>query len=312
MDGEELMIVQKKEEGLFEEEGKLPESHFASVKGSQIHYYDEGEGDPILFLHGIPTSAYLWRKVIPFLSSHSRCVAPDFIGMGKSGKPDLEYRVFDHINYIHGFIEKLGLKNITLVLHGWGSVIGFDYAKRYPENIKAIAFYESHLEPATEWGQLSLPIQQVATLLNHPGASYRAIMKQNYFVEKMLPRCTLSALSEEEMNYYRAPFSTIESRKPIWQFINELPLGRKAPKDVVTLMEDNLSFLQTVSIPKLMFYAIPGFMTTMESVGWAKANLSNLELYCFEDALHLAQESVPEKFAGGFLDWYKRIDQASA
>lgn len=297
------MTVQGKKHSPVE---NLPASHFAAVKGAQMHYYDVGAGDPILFLHGIPTSAYLWRNIIPSLSPHARCIAPDLIGMGKSDKPDIDYRVFDHIAYVDAFIETLGLKNITLVLHGWGSVIGFDYARRHPNNVKAIAFYESYVQPITDWHQLSLPVQQIATLLDHPGASYRAVMKQNYFIEKILPRSAIRQLTDDEMDHYRAPFLTLESRKPIWQYVNDMPFG-KGPKDVVDLMRQYSTFLQKSSMPKFMLYAVPGFVTTMETVAWSKENLPNIELACLDEALHLAQESMPEKFSEMLLSWYQRI-----
>ena len=275
-----------------------------AVKGSEMHYYDIGSGDPILFLHGIPTCAYLWRNIIPALSPYARCIAPDLIGMGQSDKPDIDYRVFDHIAYIEEFIDKLKLKNITLVLHGWGSVIGFDYARRNEKNIKAIAFYESHLQPVTDWNQLSLPVQQFATLLNRPGASYRSVIKQNYLVEKILPRSVIRELTDEEMANYRAPFPTPESRKPLWQYVNDLPLG-KGPVDVMSLIQSYSDWLQITKIPKLLLYAIPGFMTTMDNVRWANAHLPNIELASLDDALHLAQESVPEQFSAALLNWYR-------
>src|SRR3990167_11457352 len=228
-----------------------------SIKGSLMHYYDVGLGDPILFLHGVPTSSYLWRNIIPALKSHARCIAPDLIGMGQSDKPDIEYRVFDHIDYIDAFIDALKLKNITLVLHGWGSVIGLDYARRNEKNIKAIAFYESHFQPVTDWNQLSLPVQQFATLLNRPGASYRAVIKQNYFIEKLLPRSVIRELTDEEMDHYRAPFQTEDSRKPLWQYVNDLPLGN-GPGDVVALIQQYSKWLQETKMPKLMLYAIHG------------------------------------------------------
>ncbi len=113
----------------------LFKSKFMKVKNSRIHYIDVGEGDPIVFLHGVPTSNYIWRNIIPHLSSHARCIAPDLIGMGKSGKPEIDYTVFDHIDYIEDFIDSLNLKNITLVLHGLGSLIGLHYASKNKTNI---------------------------------------------------------------------------------------------------------------------------------------------------------------------------------
>lgn len=281
-----------------------PHSHFISVKGSNMHYDEMGSGDPILFLHGIPTSGYLWRHIMPALSSQARCIAPDLIGMGQSDKPDIDYRVFDHIAYIEAFIDALKLKNITLVLHGWGSVIGFDYASRHEKNIKAIAFYESHLQPVTHWDQLSLPVQQFATLLNRPGASYRAVIKQNYFIEKLLPRSVIRPLTSEEIAHYRAPFTTPESRKPLWQYVNDLPLG-KGPDEVVNLIQHYSTWLQKTKIPKLLLYAIPGFMTTIQDVQWARDHFPNIQIAPLDDALHLAQESVPEQFSAALLKWYE-------
>ena len=123
------------------------QSKYVEIAGSNIHYIDEGSGDPILFLHGNPTSCYVWRNIIPYLIPHGRCIAPDLIGMGKSDKPDLAYRFFDHSKYVEGFIEKLGLSHLTLVIQDWGSVLGFHYAMRHESNIKGLAFMEAGLKP---------------------------------------------------------------------------------------------------------------------------------------------------------------------
>ena len=128
-------------------------SNFVEVHGSKIHYIDEGKGEPIL-LHGNPTSSYLWRNIIPHLTNNARCIAPDLIGMGKSDKPDIEYRFFDHVQYIEGFIDKTNLKDITLVVHDWGSGLGFHYAMRNEDKIRGIAFMESILAPIESWDML--------------------------------------------------------------------------------------------------------------------------------------------------------------
>ena len=129
---------------------KFPfESKFIEINGSNMHYVDVGEGDTILFLHGQPTSSYLWRNIIPYMQTNTRCIAPDLIGMGKSDKPDIAYTYHDHYDYVVKFIEKLELKNITLVIHDWGSGLGFHYAKNHPNNIKGIAFMEAIITPMT-------------------------------------------------------------------------------------------------------------------------------------------------------------------
>lgn len=278
-------------------------SKFITVRGSRIHYREQGTGDPIVFLHGMPTSSYAWRNIMPALSAKARCIAPDLIGMGESDKPDIDYRIFDHINYIDDFIAALDLKNITFVLHDWGSLIGFDHAYRHESNIKALAFFESHIRPATDWNMLSLPVQQLASLLKRPGASYRAVIQQNYLVKKLLPRGVMRNLSPEEMAEYAKPFLTPESRKPLWQYIQDLPLGR-GPTDVIQLITRYSKWLEKTPIPKLMLYAIPGFITTISTVQWARDNLQNLTLIGLDDVLHFAQESVPELFSEKLLEWY--------
>jgi len=284
------------------------ESHFLPVLNAKMHYLQQGEGDPIVFIHGMPTSSYLWRNIIPSLSCVANCIAPDLIGMGKSDKPDIEYRVFDHIEYLDAFINEMQLTNMTFVMHGWGSVVGFECARRHEENIKGLAFFESHIRPTTDWNMLSLPVQQLASLLSRPGASYRAVVQQNYLVDKLLPRGVIRPLSDEEMAHYREPFQTHESRKPLWQYIQDLPLG-KGPEDVIELIHGYSDWLQETSIPKLMFYAIPGFITTVDTVLWAKNHLSNLTLIELEDVLHFAQESAPDVFSEKLLNWYRSIDQ---
>lgn len=282
-------------------------SHFLSIDNVKMHYYDEGEGDPLLFLHGIPTSAYLWRNVIPVLKPVARCIAPDFIGMGKSSKPsDCAYRIVDHIQYLDAFISQLGLNRITLVLHGWGSVAGFDFARRHPDKIKGLVFYESHIRPVRDWNDLSLPIQQLATLLRNPKASHRAIVDQNYLVEKLLPAATIRSLSEEEMAHYREPFATPSSRAPLWQYVNELPLGN-GPSDVIELIARYSKWLQETPKLKLMLYAVPGFMTPIAEVSFAKHHFKNLTLVALDDVLHFAPESAPLAFANTILSWYQKL-----
>lgn len=194
------------------------DSRFVEVNGSKLHYIEEGEGDPILFLHGMPTSCYLWRNIIPALAEQDRCIAPDLIGMGQSDKPKIQYNLNDHIRYIEGFIQALGLRNITLVMHGWGSVIGFDYAMRHPDNMKALVFYESHVRPALSLEMLSLPLQMRAFMLSDAEKNHDLIVKDNYFIEQFLPRAVLRKLTDKELAYYRKPFETVESRQLLWQY----------------------------------------------------------------------------------------------
>lgn len=282
------------------------DSQTVTVRGSSIHYIKAGKGDPILFLHGMPTSSYLWRKIIPAMSQYGCCIAPDLIGMGQSDKPEIEYTVFDHIAYIEDFIVALGLKNITLVMHGWGSVIGFSIAARHPKWFKAMAFYEAHVRAAVNFDMLSLPVQQLATLLSHDKASYTAIVDHDYLVEKLLPRGTLSDLDDEVMDHYRAPFIDKSSRQPLWQYVHDLPLGTGDTK-VTKCIDKYSAWLQKSTMPKLMMYAVPGFITPMDTVMWAKQHIAAMTLVDLGEAMHFAQESIPDQFATALVEWYSAL-----
>lgn len=278
-------------------------SKFVEINGSKMHYIEAGKGDPIVFIHGVPTSSYLWRHIIPELSTYGRCIALDLIGMGQSDKPDIDYRVFDHIEYLTGFMKALDLKNVTLVMHAWGSVIGFEYAMQNPDNIKALAFLESHIRPPSNREMVALPVQEIASVLDAPDGGYDVIMNSNYYVNKVLPSGVLRQLTEEEMAAYQAPFQQPGACKPIWQYLQDLPLG-DGPSDVVDLITGYSEKLCQSPIPKLMLYAVPGFITMMDTVTWARDNLPNLTLVDIGDALHYAQESNPGMIANELSRWY--------
>ena len=278
------------------------ESHYAEVKGSKLHYIEEGKGDPILFLHGIPTSSYLWRNVIPRLSHLGRCIAPDLIGMGDSDKPDIDYTVFDHIAYIDAFIEKLGLKNITIVMHGWGSLIGFDYAMRHPNNVKGLVFLEAHIRPAVEKEMISLPVQERSTLLHLDESMKNLILNTPYYVEKSLPMGTMKKLPDNVLAAYKKPFEQKGSGKPVWQYLQDLPLGDKKTK-VLDLIANYSKKLEHSDIPKLMLYAMPGFNVSIATVMWAQEHFPNLTVVEIEDTLHYAMESEPEQVVDAIEEW---------
>ena len=281
-------------------------SHFVDIDGAKMHYIDEGKGDPIVFLHGIPTWSYVWRNIIPILSKQYRCIAPDLMGMGKSDKPDIEYTIFQHNEYVEKFIEKLGLKNITLVLHGWGSVPGFHYAMKHQDNVKAIIFYEAHVRATIKWDMLSLPVQELVSLFNNRQKSHDEVINKNFFINTALPSATLRNLSPEEIKQYQAPFEKPESRKPLWQYVLELPTG-KDETDVVHMIRDYSMKLRESDIPKLMFYAVPGFITPIDTVQWCKNHIKNLDVVDLGEALHFAQEVNPELFASEILKWQQSL-----
>lgn len=282
-------------------------SHYVNVLDSKIHYIEEGNGDPILFLHGIPTYSYIWRNIIPHLTDLGCCIAPDLIGMGKSGKPNIEYTIFDHIKYIEKFIEALKLRNITLVMHGWGSVIGLHYAMNHQQNCKGLVFYEAHLRPFNG-NDFSLPFQEQIMSLQDQNHVSQLLLNGSIFVDKVLPQGMLRQLSEEEMQYYREPFSQPGSGKPLLKYLEEVsqPNLRKKIDDLIKDYSDKLA---KSTLPKLMLFSVPGFVTTIATVMWAKENLSNLEMVDVGEALHYAQESNPVLMGEAISVWLQGLDQ---
>lgn len=283
------------------------ESHYVDVYGAKMHYISEGSGDPILFLHGVPGSAYVWRNVVPHLTSLGRCIAVDLIGMGKSDKPDIEYSVFDQIKYVEKFIETLNLKRITLVLHGWGSVIGFHYAMHHPENCKSLIFYEAYLRPFKD-GDISLPLQEQIHALDQEKNIQDLIMNGTYFVDKVLPQEMLRPLTEKEMTHYREPYKQKGSAKALRQYLQEMPRMDRTSK-VDQLIADYSKKLIQSQLPKLMLYSLPGFITTITSVMWAKKHLLNLEIADVGEELHYAQESNPVLMGEAMSAWLQGVEQ---
>ncbi len=281
-------------------------SRYVEVLGSRIHYMEAGIGDPIVFIHGMPTSSYLWRNVMPHVADLGRCIAIDLIGMGKSDKPNIKYSVFDHCAYFKAFVTALALKNVTLVLHGWGSVIGFTYAMRYPANVRALAFLEAHIRPVTRWDMLSLPMQELASLQKLPDGGYSQIMQHNYFVNTLLSKGVVRELTAQELAYYQAPFVSPGSCKPLWQYFQEVPLG-ETYSPVIGLIARYSQQLTQSLLPKLMLYVMPGFTTTIDTLSWARDNLPQLRLAYVGDDLHYAQESNPMWIGNEIANWYAEL-----
>ena len=285
------------------------ESHFLEVKGSKMHYVDIGTGDPILFIHGNPTSSYLWRNIIPYAVPYGRAIAVDLIGMGKSDQPDLDYRFKTHAVYLEEFINKLDLTNITLVIHDWGSALGMDFARRHPDRVKAIAFMEAIVPPA-------LPVPSYAAMGKNTGEFFRSVktegvgeemmLENNMFVEVVLPRmATLRTLSEQERQVYREPYPTPESRIPTLVWPREIPIAGD-PADVTKIVTANGDWLKETEIPKIMFYADPGALGGPQVAAYMSQNLKNIETLYVGAGLHFIQEDHPHEIGRGLADWLRR------
>lgn len=282
------------------------DSNYVEVHGSRLHYVDVGEGDPILFLHGNPTSSYLWRNIIPHLRDHGRCIAPDLVGMGKSDHPDIPYRFDDHYRYVAGFIDELGIgSNLTLVIHDWGSGLGFRWAHDHEEAVRAIAFMEAIVAPTT-WEEMPKDFRMAFRMMRTPGIGWLMISVANLFVKKMLPDATHRELSAEAQAYYASAFPTVSSRRAVRQWPLEVPISGK-PADNVAVVAAYQDWLTHTEIPKLMFYAHPGGIIDDRRAQWCREHLPNLRAVDIGEGIHFLQEDNPELIGTELAEWYTSL-----
>jgi haloalkane dehalogenase len=279
------------------------ESNYVQVHGSKMHYVDEGVGDPILFLHGNPMSSYLWRNIIPHLSGQGRCIAPDLIGMGKSDHPDIAYRYDDQYRYLCGFIDALGIgSNVTLVIHDWGSGLGFRWAHDHADDVKAIAFMEAMIRTLS-LDDMPGSLRMAMRMMRAPVTGWLMVSVANIFLKKMVPDLTHAEISPEALSYYRSAYPTIASRKAILQWPRELPLDGK-PADNTAIVEAYREWLTRTDVPKLLFHANAGVAIKGPEVAWCREHLSNLDVVDLGDGVHFLQETHPETIGAELSKWY--------
>ena len=276
--------------------------HVVKVLDSEVAYVDTGEGDPVVFLHGNPTSSYLWRNVIPHLAGLARCLAPDLIGMGDSGKtPDGSYRFVDHAKYLEAWFDALGLtERVVLVGHDWGSALGFNWACDHPERVKGIAYMEGVVRPLkwSEWPDLSRSIFQA---MRTP-AGEEIILEKNVFVERILPGSVLRALTEEELTTYRRPYlEPGESRRPTLTWPRQIPFDGEPP-DVVELVQRYADWLSASSLPKLFINSDPGAILVGAQRDYCRTWPNQHEVTV--KGSHFIQEDSPNEIGQAIVEWY--------
>ena len=282
------------------------ESKYLEVLGSKMHYIEEGEGDPILFLHGNPTSNYLWRNIIPYLSKQGRCIAPDLIGMGKSDKPDLKYGFEDSYRYLEEFIKKMDLKNVTLVLHDWGSGLGFNYANLHRSNIKAIAFMEAMYDAPTLY-DMPFSIRTAVKMMRNPIFGKFMALNMNMFIKKMLPDMILRKLTKEEQAFYAEPYKTKKSRKPLLAWPQDVPFADGKETTATAAVKSWAPWLASSEIPKLCFYVTPGVAIKEKDMKVIQEKFKNTEIVNLGEGLHFIQEDYPHEIGSGISEWYAKI-----
>jgi haloalkane dehalogenase len=268
------------------------------VLDSTIHYEREG-GSPFVYLHGNPTSSHVWRNVL----SRTGGLAPDLIGMGRSGKPDIPYRFADHARYLDAWFDALELEDVILVGYDWGGALAFDWAARHPERVRGIAFFETILKPL-EWDAYPPVAQERFKAFRTAGTGERLVLEENVFITQALHATTLSPLSDADYAIYAAPYPTPESRRPLLEWSRSAPIGGE-PLDVLARVEVYDAWLATSEVPKLLltFDSSPTLLIGPELTAWCEANIANLEVKACGPAGHMAPEDQPEAIATAVAEW---------
>jgi haloalkane dehalogenase len=279
--------------------------HQVAVLDTEISYVDTGKGNPIVFLHGNPTSSYLWRNIIPYVSDLGRCLAPDLVGMGKSGKsPAKAYRFVDHARYLDAWLEALDLtSNVTVVVHDWGSALGFHRATRYPNQIKAIAYMEAIALPRN-WEDFREAEGIFRALRSEKGE--QMVLDGNFFVETILPRSTLRKLSDEEMAAYRAPFREREDRLPTLVWPRQIPIEGD-PADVTAIVESYAKAMSQSRIPKLLIAGDPGAIVRGRTLEFCRTWPNQREVTV--KGMHFLQEDSPQEIGTALREFLQTLAQ---
>ncbi|MET7336703.1 haloalkane dehalogenase [Nonomuraea sp. NPDC005650] len=281
---------------------------FQNVLDSTMHHRELGAGAPIVFLHGNPTSSYLWRNVMPAVG-HGRLLAPDLIGMGESGKPAIDYTFADHARYLEAWFDALGLDDVVLVGHDWGGALAFDWASRHPDRVRGIAFTEAIVKPMS-WDELPEGGRDLFRAIKTDGVGESMILDDDAFLRQGLPATVTAPLAEEDLAAYTNPYPTRESRLPQLRWARSLPLGGE-PADVVARIEAFDRWLATsVEVPKLMvvFRSGVGTMWTEETVAWCAENVAALEIVRHEEvAGHHTPEDQPLAIAADIESWLAKL-----
>ncbi|MEN8237982.1 MAG: haloalkane dehalogenase [Actinomycetota bacterium] len=278
------------------------------IHGLTMAYEEVGEGDPVVFLHGNPTSSHLWRNIIPYLSDVYRCIAPDLIGMGDSDKlptsgPD-SYTFVEHREYLDGLLDALDVGDrVTLVVHDWGSGLGFDWANRHRDRVLGIAYMEAIVQPASwdDWPQAARSMFQ--GLRSEAGEAM--VLDRNLFVERILPASILRDLTEDEMAVYRSPYAEPgESRRPTLTWPRQIPIGGE-PADVHEIVASYASWMAANDLPKLFINADPGSILAGRPREFCRTWKNQTEVTV--PGIHFIQEDSPDEIGDAIATWRASI-----
>ena len=282
--------------------------HEIPVLDSTMSYVEAGaEGPTVLLLHGNPTSSYIWRHIIPRIAPVARCIAPDLIGYGESGKPDIAYRFADQVHYLDAFVESLGLERLVILAQDWGTALAFHYAARRPQAVIGLAFME-FIQPFAGWDRFHQRPQarELFKAFRTPGRGEALVIDDNVFIERILPGSVLRELAPDEMEAYRRPFLTPASRRPILSLPRELPIAGH-PADVHAISRSDHSALRASTYPKLLFCGDPGALISPQQARDFAASLQNCRLVELGPGAHYLQEDHPHAIGDAVRDWLIEI-----
>ncbi|WP_158500388.1 haloalkane dehalogenase [Xenococcus sp. PCC 7305] len=286
-------------------------SNYIEVLGSKMHYIDVGSGKPILFIHGNSGWSYVWRNIIPFVIPQGRAIAVDLMGMGKSDKPAIDYSFADHYRYLEAFIAALNLQDITLVVHDWGSTLGFHYASRHKDNVRGIAFMEAFIPPffpVDNIQQMGEELAEVFGAVRSSPEGQKLVYERNIFIEELLSNAILRDLSDAELAAYRCPYLQKPSRKPLLVWASQIPIAGEPP-ETETIINQYSEWLRQTTIPKLHFYVSPGgSLNPPEVAQWTAQHFPNIETHYLGEGLHYLEEDYPEEIGRAIADWLRRIE----
>lgn len=285
---------------------------FVDILGSSMAYVEQGSGPTVLFLHGNPTSSYIWRKIIPHVAAIGRCVAPDLIGYGHSAKPDIDYSFLDQFRYLEAFVEKVVPGPLFLVAQDWGTALAFHFAALYPEKVLGLAFME-YIRPAETFDAFHQKPQarELFKAFRTPGVGERLILEENVFIERVVPNAILRKLSDEEMDAYRSPFPDPASRRPVLRLPRELPI-EGSPSEFHAINGADHAALRASHYPKLLFSGDPGALISPAEAEACAGALADCRLVKLGAGAHYLQEDHPDAIGTSIRAWILDLQREAA
>jgi haloalkane dehalogenase len=274
-------------------------------------FREAGTGPTVVFLHGNPTHSRVWRNVMPHVAKHARCLAPDLIGMGDSGKPDIAYRFADHARYLDAWFDALALGDVVLVGYDWGGALAMDWAARHPQRARGLVLFETFLRPM-EWKEWTAQGAELFRALRTPGLGEKMVLEENQFLARSLANGSRRRLDDDERAAYYAPYPDAASRRPLLQWPREIPIEGEPPDVTAVVARYGAWLASSSSVPKLLLtFQTPAELhpsptSSPAVVAWARANIAQLEVAELGPAGHHAPEDVPHEIGQAVAGWLER------